>query len=218
MATHIPPPQGLISSAFGEVTMQTHLGVRREWDNRKLRKYGLGAAAVVGIAGSLCALVAAGNGRSTSSRALRTSAAVIGCLSGQLMRQCLDAAGTNPAIEAFVAHVKDVSETTVVEGKAATTATESITQPAHIVRNWVDKAYANFGRRLEDTKADRDALGFWLARQMKEADVRDRDIAVYLPSIVECCLLPGYAEMIAQEIRNSRMARMLKSTCPLPKG
>lgn len=213
-----PPPQGLISSTFGEVTIQTFNGTKRVWDYRKVRKWGLLAGAVAGMVSSLAALTAAGSGSSVKSHALRVGSAVLGIQAGAWLRQHFDAASTNPQIEGLVASCKDMEDATTVEGTAATLANDATNKVARVVRDWVDRAYAHFGRRLEDTKADRDALGFWLARQMKDASVRDRDIACYLPLIVEACLLPGYAELVAQEMRNSRVAKILKKECHTPKA
>ncbi|APG76271.1 hypothetical protein 2 [Changjiang tombus-like virus 7] len=212
-----PPPPGLISSIFGEVTITTYGGTKRVWDSRKIRKWAYGAGAAASAALSLVALTAAGCGTSARSLALRTGAALLGVQAGAWLRLHYDAASTVPEIDELLAHCADIEEVTAVEGKPASEAAEATKTAANIVRNWADKAYAHFGRRLEDTKADRDALGFWLARQMKEGSVRDRDIAQYLPLIVEVCLLPSFAELTAQEMRRSRVANILRRECHPPK-
>lgn len=113
-------------------------------------------------------------------------------------------------MEAYAASVLGVADVTTVSGvlvdKILDDGDRLLTRS---VRQWVRKAKLHFGE-VKDTRADQLCVKKWLAEQMKEADMRDKEARGLIPVVAFLSTVPDSDDAVANFMRHSGVVSIMR--------
>lgn len=166
-----------------------------------------------GMAAATVSALLVGRGCSGAARTM----GVVSCAAASALAEwCCRRApvlGQTPAmVEQVAAHVLGVDDVTTINGVVAEVEVEKDADLKEIsagLRKWVQKTKLHFGE-VRDTPADQLCVKKWLAEQMKEADVRDKDARGMIPMVAFLATVPDSDDAVAANLRYSAVVRNMR--------